>query len=133
MCQTKCIYFIVFSFMFFIACQEELNPPENKAIFSERNEEIAAGKLLFDKKCNVCHDVFKDGTAPKLGGITERRTKKWLYDFTRDNSALIMSGDIAALNVYKNWKGSAMPLYPELDSLDIENIFIYIEYEYHKK
>ncbi len=44
-------------------------------ILSAQNADVAAGKTLFMSKCASCHNPFKDGTGPALGGVEDRH--KW--------------------------------------------------------
>ncbi len=50
----------------------------------ETLKKIAAGERLFKANCSNCHKLYDDFTGPALYGITERKPKKWLYDFTRN-------------------------------------------------
>ena len=36
-------------------------------------------------------------TAPPLGGITKRRTKEWLYKYTKNSSKMFVEGDSIAI------------------------------------
>jgi mono/diheme cytochrome c family protein len=45
---------------------------------------IDAGAILFKSNCANCHKIYDDFTGPALYGITDRKSKQWLYDFTRN-------------------------------------------------
>jgi cytochrome c2 len=130
---SKCIAFMLLYMLSCFGCQSEQVKPENNPSPAINNQKLAEGKKLFEGSCVSCHAIFKDMSGPKLGGITQRRDKKWLHDFTRNAAELIRNGDTAALNISNQWNNSLMPLYLDLDSLDIENIYLYIEHEYSKK
>lgn len=49
----------------------------------ETTARLDSGKTLFMNTCSSCHKIDKDFTAPALYGITERRSKEWIYAFTR--------------------------------------------------
>ena len=91
----------------------------------------AQGDALFKAKCATCHQVFKDGTGPKLyevrkkwedGGAKEGSILQWVKDF-----------DIAVANdpyagVVKSWNPSQnMNKFPELTDDQINSIFDWVD------
>ena len=44
-------------------------------VFSSINVSAQDGKALFISKCASCHNPFKNGTGPALGGLEDRH--KW--------------------------------------------------------
>ena len=131
----KFSFFTFLCFIFSVGCKNEKPQPQEKSTAEKSkvaidSKKFAEGKELFWQNCGQCHAIAEPATGPALGGVTKRRNKKWLHDFTRNNSAMIASGDTAAINIYEEWDNVAMTEFPNLDSLDIENIYLYIEEEY---
>src|SRR5207248_2460928 len=46
-------------------------------------EKIDEGEKLYKTYCPGCDKIYEDFTGPALYGVTDRRPKKWLYDYTR--------------------------------------------------
>ena len=89
------------------------------------------GKALFISKCASCHNVFKDGTGPKLGGVLNQDpyngdiTK--IYRWIRNVNSLVETDQH-----YKDLKArynSIMTQFPEsaLSNSDIDAIVAYVE------
>lgn len=51
----------------------------------ETTKKLDYGKTLFTSNCGNCHKVYEDMTGPALYGITDKRSKEWIYAFTRHN------------------------------------------------
>ncbi|WP_395044924.1 c-type cytochrome [Flavobacterium sp.] len=86
------------------------------------------GKKLFEKNCLSCHsiDMKKKATAPALGGITKKREKKWLYDYTKDSYGMFEKEDKIAVEI-KNQNWGLMPSFIELTDKDLDAIYYFIE------
>ena len=89
------------------------------------------GKALFISKCASCHNVFKEGTGPMLGGVLNKDpyngdiTK--IYHWIRNVNTLVESDQH-----YKDLKAkynSVMTQFPEsaLSNKDIDAIIAYVE------
>lgn len=93
-----------------------------------------SGKRLFERSCAACHcpTQVNDLTGPALGGVTRRRTKAWLYDFTRNSGKLIALGDTAAVNIFRAWNGVGMPMSPDLTDAELDSIYSFVEAEYSR-
>lgn len=111
--------------------------PEN-----ETTNKILAGELLFQNNCSNCHKISKDYTGPTLLGITERRPKQWLYEFTRNPSRKINSissdnlyndePDYYSACLFKKWKPTVMTGFPNFSDSTLDAIFSYIKSESDK-
>lgn len=95
---------------------------------STTNFDCRNGKLLFQQKCASCHNVFKDGTGPALGGIPDNEKwadrnelLKWI-----NNPAAYMKNDPYTQNLKARY-GAMMTAFPFLVLEDIEAILCYIE------
>ena len=92
------------------------------------------GKALFISKCASCHNVFKDITGPKLGGVINQdpyngdMTK--MYHWIRNVNTLIET-DPHYKDLHARFK-SVMTQFPEsaLSNADIDAIVAYVEQTY---
>lgn len=91
---------------------------------------FAQGDALFKAKCATCHQVFKDGTGPKLkdvrakweaGGAKPEAifqwVKNWQVAVTMDDYAKSM----------ESWSPSAMSTFPDLTDEQITSIFDWVD------
>jgi hypothetical protein len=65
---------------------------------------------------------------PPLAHISKKRDRKWLYQATRNYSALVQSGDRLANCVYEQWNRTPMNVFPELTNQDLDILYGYIEH-----
>ena len=89
--------------------------------------DAAAGKALFNANCAACHKLYNRATGPALYNVTERRDREWLYQWIKNNRALIDSGDPEAIAIYEEYNQTAMNLFPQLSNADIDDILAYTE------
>ncbi len=55
--------------------------PINNVELMDLNPEMAEqGKLLFESKCIICHNVNQKLIGPALAGISSRRTPEWIMN-----------------------------------------------------
>ena len=90
----------------------------------------AQGEALFKAKCATCHQVFKDGTGPKLyevrqkwsdGGAAEGSIFQWVNNWK--NAA---ASDPYAKTV-STWSETAMSAFPELSKEQITSVFDWVD------
>lgn len=88
------------------------------------------GEGLFKNKCSTCHQIFKDGTGPKLYQVRD----KWESGGAKEGSLYLWVQNwqkAAALDPYAEQvskvKPTNMTLYPELTHEDIDAIFDYVD------
>ena len=68
-----------------------------------------AGKKVFETKCFSCHSIGggnKQG--PDLKGVTEKRTREWLKEFTKSPTSM-RDKDADAAQVFKDFAPEIMP------------------------
>ena len=91
---------------------------------------LAQGEDLFKVKCATCHQVFKDGTGPKLyevrqkwedGGAAEGSVYQWVSNW----EAAVANDPYAA--AVKEWSPTAMNKFPDLTIEQIGSIFDWID------
>ncbi len=87
--------------------------------------DIAKGEALFKSLCASCHKRYKRTTGPALFGVTERRSKKWLYSWIKNSTEMIASGDADAVAIYEEYNKTAMNTFPQLSNQDIDDILAY--------
>jgi mono/diheme cytochrome c family protein len=87
------------------------------------------GKILFRKNCSTCHakEKDRDRIGPALYGVTVRREKEWLYNFTRQSQKMIEGGDPQALALWDAWKPKIMNNFPRMEDQQLDDIYYYIE------
>ncbi len=100
---------------------------------AERKKKILIGEKLFADNCASCHssDMQKNLTGPALGGVTEKREKDWLYDFTRNSMEMIESGDRQALDLWEDWQPTTMNDFPELTDEKLDDLYLYVDDVYY--
>jgi cytochrome c2 len=105
---------------------------------------IDMGEKLFKSSCANCHKIYDEYVAPALVGVTERRTKKWLYDFTRHASEMATNTpfinqdstdffDPYSLCLKKRYGGLVMTSFPDLSDYDLDALYSYIKSESSKR
>ena len=83
------------------------------------------GKELFNSNCAACHKLDAKATGPALRGVANKHEMPWLYKWINNSSAMIKSGDAAAVKVYEENNKSVMTAFPQLSTTDIDNIIAY--------
>ena len=86
------------------------------------------GKRIYERNCISCHDakMIEYSTAPPLGGITKRREKKWLYNYTRNSVKMFNDGDTIAIKLRSENFG-LMTSFPNLNEEKLDAVYYYIE------
>jgi mono/diheme cytochrome c family protein len=85
------------------------------------------GKALFNSNCAACHKLDAKMTGPALRGVTGRHDKSWFYGWIKNSSALIASGDAAAVKLFNDNNKAVMTAFPQLSNADIDNILAYTD------
>ncbi len=108
-----------------IPAGDEPQQEVSAAAGAEASGDAAAGKNLFNSLCAACHKLDGNSIGPALRGVTERRDIEWLQKWINNSQALINSGDADAVAIYNEYNQVAMPPFPQLSNVDIENILAY--------
>lgn len=97
------------------------SPPSNRVIILN-----ATGKALFKNNCEGCHSLRGEGPA-QLFNI-ERRIpdKRLLYDWIRNSSAVLKSGNKYFNGLVSKYGGVRMTDFPHLTDDDVTAILEYI-------
>ncbi|WP_341655239.1 c-type cytochrome [Blattabacterium cuenoti] len=114
------ILFFIFIFSFFL--MEEGKLKANKG-------DVENGMELFKKNCTACHsiDLRKKMIGPALHGVTEKRNRKWLHQWIKNNKSLRESGDKDALEIYKEYGNIEMNSFPQLSEKQIDDILFFLK------
>lgn len=111
---------------------EQADPQEDVAGLEESNQEAAPesgdaaqGKNLFNSLCAACHKMDANSIGPPLRGVAERRDQEWLHSWIKNSQSLIAAGDEQAVEIYNEYGQTAMPPFPQLSDMDIDNILAY--------
>lgn len=87
--------------------------------------DAAAGKALFNANCAACHKLDAKSTGPALRGVADKHPREWIYKWVNNSSALIKSGDAAAVKLFEENNKAVMTAFPQLSTTDIDNILAY--------
>ena len=87
----------------------------------------ANGKSLFNSLCAACHKPYSKSIGPALNGVTERQSIEWIKSWVHNSSAVIASGDAAALAIFEEFNKMPMPAFPQLSDAEIGDILAYVE------
>ncbi len=116
---------LIVSFSISSFSQTAVAPPADVAVAA--SGDAALGKALFNAQCASCHKLDAKMTGPALRGVTGRHDKAWLYKWITNSKALIASGDAAAIKIYEEYNKVAMNAFPQLSTVDIDNILAYTD------
>ena len=105
--------------------QETVQGPSEAGVESNVSGDAAAGKALFNSLCAACHKLDGNSIGPPLRDIAGKRDLQWLQSWIKNSQALINSGDAQAVAIYNEYNQVAMPPFPQLSDIDIENILAY--------
>jgi cytochrome c2 len=115
--KSKKPFFAIFSFLFL-------------SLILSTNTFAADGEKLFRANCAVCHSLGKNVlTGPGLEGIMTRvPSEKWLFDWIKNNKAMVASGDAYAVKVFnENGKKDMTVFATTLSDEDINAVIGFIK------
>jgi mono/diheme cytochrome c family protein len=84
------------------------------------------GEQLFKENCKACHKIHEESVGPALSGVTQRHDAAWLHAWVKNSSAVIASGDKAAVALYAKYNKTAMTSFPTFSNEDIDAIVAYV-------
>ncbi|WP_185871697.1 c-type cytochrome [Blattabacterium cuenoti] len=121
--MRKISFFIfIFSLFFFFFKEDKLKASD--IIVGD----IENGINLFKKNCTACHSIElkKKMIGPALYGITEKRSRKWLHQWIKDNKSLRENGDKEAIKIYKEYGNIEMNSFSQFSEKQIDDILSFI-------
>jgi mono/diheme cytochrome c family protein len=86
---------------------------------------IRKGRAIWVKReCGSCHGIDATAGGPALEGLTQRRSREWLYRWLKDSKSMVVSDSIGRelMSLYK----VAMPS-QKLSPRDVDALLAYIE------
>ncbi|WP_185867193.1 c-type cytochrome [Blattabacterium cuenoti] len=118
------ISFFIFIFYFFLIGEGILKADSNPI-----KGDVENGTELFKKNCTACHslDLEKKMIGPALHDVTEKRSRKWLHQWIKNNKSLRESGDKEAIAIYKEYGNIEMNSFPQLSEKQIDDILSFIQ------
>ena len=94
--------------------------------------QIPRGEQIFRTRCATCHTVTGKELAGALGpdllGVSQRREKRWLYDWLKAPDQMINKKDPIAMEMYERYNKLAMPNM-RLNKEEAEVLLAYIDDE----
>ncbi len=87
--------------------------------------DVAAGKALFNANCAACHKLDDKSTGPALRGVAGKHDVAWIYKWVNNSSAMIKAGDPMAVKLFEENNKSVMTAFPQLSTVDVDNILAY--------
>ena len=116
----------------YLITDEETKPKLEEEVQEEENDDevIAAGERLYKNQCATCHtmDMKTDATGPALGGVTQKRSKEWLYAFTRSSQEMVNNNDSIALLLWSLWGPTVMNNFKHFTDGQLDTLYAYIEF-----
>ncbi len=110
---------------------------EDAGVDGDLEAMIENGKTLFKAQCASCHNPLKDGTGPKLKGVTAiwegygdyqgKTGREWLVTWIINWNEAVDAGYPRALEV-KDWSPTQMNVFTgKLSESDVDDILAYVE------
>ncbi|MEL6653994.1 MAG: cytochrome c, partial [Bacteroidota bacterium] len=91
---------------------------------------IDEGAGLFSANCYSCHRIHSDWTGPALANVWERwENQETLYEWIKNNGAVLASGDAYANELYEAWNGSVMTNFAWLEDTQVTALLAYVQAE----
>jgi mono/diheme cytochrome c family protein len=98
------------------------SPPSERVIVLN-----STGKALFQDNCSACHSVRGEVDGPSIFTIEQRiPDKRLLYDWIRNSSTVLKSGNKYFNSLVSKYGGVRMPDFPHLTDDDVTDILEYI-------
>lgn len=95
---------------------------------SAQEADLANGEKLYKANCTSCHAIDKKVIGPALAGWSDRVPEgDWIYEWVRNSTAVIKSGDAYANKIYDEYNGTLMTAFPALSNKDIDDIMAYVD------
>ncbi|WPR75058.1 PQQ-dependent sugar dehydrogenase [Algoriphagus sp. NG3] len=92
---------------------------------STEEDQIEAGKTLFQNNCSTCHSFDHDGIGPNLSGLTHTTSSSWIKKFIKNPAAAINAGDPRANMLFEKYK-VYMPPFPGLKEKELDDLLAYL-------
>ncbi len=112
---------IVFSTL--MACQPDKKIPGED--ISSAQDQILAGRAIFQNQCSTCHNFQDNAIGPNLSGLTRKIESEWIKGFIVSPSSYFDSEDERALALLETYK-TPMPAFGSLSENDLDAVLSYM-------
>ncbi|WP_339875591.1 PQQ-dependent sugar dehydrogenase [uncultured Algoriphagus sp.] len=119
----KSVILFFFTAIALFSCSQKKN--EFGSDISTDQEQIQAGKVLFENNCSTCHNFQQNGIGPNLSGVTHSVETEWVRNFIQDPAKVIDSNDPRAAALFEVYN-TYMPAFSSLTDQDINSLLAYI-------
>ena len=107
--------------------QDAAEAPMEAAAAAPSGGDAVNGKALFNSNCAACHKLDAKSTGPALRGVSAKHSNEWLHTWIKNSTAMIKSGDPAAVKIYEEYNKALMTPFPQLSDADIDDIIAYTD------
>ncbi len=92
-------------------------------------DDVAAGKKLFEENCTSCHSFDSKIVGPALKGVHEKpgRTEKWLISWIKNAPEMVAKGDPLAVKLFEENNNASMTVFGTFSDNDVKNILAYVK------
>lgn len=84
------------------------------------------GEALF-QTCRTCHAIDRQVVGPALSEVYNRHDIEWIVGFVQNSTAMIESGDPAAVQLWNDYQPNVMTAFPKYGRQEVANILAYIK------
>jgi cytochrome c551/c552 len=101
--------------------QERTGPAGNAQL-------VLKGKEIWDKKrCAACHGISQVHSGPDLAGVSQRRSREWLYRWMKESQKMI-EDDSTAQAMFQEYNRLPMPS-QKMSRGDVDALLAFIDAE----
>lgn len=91
-------------------------------------DEVDAGKKLFEQNCTTCHKIGEKVIGPNLEGVTKRHSQEWILGFIKNSAKMVADGDDEAVKIWKKFGKTEMTAFEgTLSDQNIQSIIAYLK------
>jgi len=89
---------------------------------------VLKGKEIWDKKrCAACHGISQVHSGPDLAGVSQRRSREWLYRWMKESQRMI-EDDSTAQALFQEYNRLPMPS-QKMSKGDVDALLVFIDAE----
>lgn len=99
------------------------------SVVPQQQEIDHPGQKIFKANCSPCHRIHQKLIGPALAGVLERRDSLWVIKMIRNSSQLIASGDVTAMELFREYKGTQMTSFTSLSDEELRHLLEYLKIE----
>ncbi len=92
---------------------------------SQAQDQILAGKVIFENQCSTCHNFQENAIGPNLSGLTRQVDADWIRGFVVSPSSYFDKEDERALTLLETYN-TPMPAFGSLEEGDLDAVLSYM-------